>query len=114
MVVPGDPAASELIAVLRYDGAVQMPPKGKLAPSEIATLEEWVRRGAYFPNDNALTSDVARAAIEPPWSFRPIVASPSPPVADELWCRNDIDRFVLARLEAAGLAPAPEADRRTL
>ncbi len=114
VVVPGDPAASELIAVLRYDGAVQMPPKGKLAPSEIATLEEWVRRGAYFPNDNALTSDVARAAIEPPWSFRPIVASPSPPVADELWCRNDIDRFVLARLEAAGLAPAPEADRRTL
>ena len=48
------------------------------------------------------------------WSYQPI-ANPAPPaVADPAWCRNDIDRFVLARLEGAGLHPAPEADRLTL
>ena len=114
VVVPGDPAASELIAVLRYDGLVQMPPKGKLAPADIATLEEWVRRGAYFPDDGAVIPNSDAAARALPWSFEPVRRVQAPEVRDELWCRNDIDRFVLARLEAAGLAPAPEADRRTL
>ena len=114
VVVPGDPAASELIAVLHYDGVVQMPPKGKLAPADIAMLEEWVRRGAYFPESGAAVSNVDDAPRELPWSFERVEPEVPPDVQDELWCRNDIDRFVLARLEAAGLAPAPEADRRTL
>jgi len=113
-VVPGDPAASELIAALRYDGLVQMPPKGKLAAADIATLEEWVRRGAYFPDGGAAASNSDDVVRERPWSFEPVQRAQAPQVRDELWCRNDIDRFVLARLEAAGLAPAPEADRRTL
>ncbi|MFM1822290.1 MAG: hypothetical protein RI967_556 [Planctomycetota bacterium] len=48
------------------------------------------------------------------WAYQPI-ARPEPPAPrDTAWPRNDLDRFVLAELEANGLAPAPEADRRTL
>src|SRR5687768_18499891 len=48
------------------------------------------------------------------WSFRP-VADPAPPqVNDNGWSRNEIDRFVFARLESEGLSPSPEADRATL
>ncbi len=113
-VVPGDPAASELVRALHYDGLVQMPPKGKLAPSDIATLEEWVRRGAFYPEGAPASGTANSAAREPLWSFQALETPQPPEVRDDLWCRNDLDRFVLARLEAELLAPAPEADRRTL
>jgi hypothetical protein len=48
------------------------------------------------------------------WSFQPVKEAPVPAVHDAAWCRNPIDQFILARLEAEGLTPAPEADRRTL
>ena len=48
------------------------------------------------------------------WSYRPISDAPPPTVGNEAWVRNDIDRFILAGLEAKGLAPAPEADRVAL
>ena len=48
------------------------------------------------------------------WSLRPVGRPELPAVRDEKWCRNPVDRFVLARLEGAGLTPSPEADRRTL
>jgi hypothetical protein len=48
------------------------------------------------------------------WAYRPIEHPSVPDVDDEAWCRNDIDRFVLASLESNGLAPAPQASRETL
>jgi len=48
------------------------------------------------------------------WSLRPVTRPAVPEVTDEAWPRSPVDRFVLARLEAAGLTPAPEADPRTL
>src|SRR5262249_14197665 len=48
------------------------------------------------------------------WAFRPVRASPPPAVQDPAWPRTSVDRFILARLEARGLAPSPAADRRTL
>ena len=47
------------------------------------------------------------------WAFRPPADPAPPPVRDARWPRDPLDRFVLARLEEAGLAPAPPADRRT-
>ena len=49
-----------------------------------------------------------------PWSFQPLQRSEPPPVRNTAWPRNRIDRYILARLEAAGLQPAPPADTRTL
>lgn len=48
------------------------------------------------------------------WSLRPVALVDPPAVANPSWARNDVDRFILSRLDADGLTPAPEADRRTL
>lgn len=48
------------------------------------------------------------------WSFRPASRQSLPVVKNEKWARNPIDLFILAKLEAEGLSPSPEADRRTL
>ena len=48
-IVPGKPDDSSLIGAIRYEGDVQMPPKKKLKSDEIATLTDWVKRGAFGP-----------------------------------------------------------------
>lgn len=119
-VVPGDPDRSLLIRAIRHDDPdLQMPPNGRLTSSEIGTLEKWVRAGMPTPPDesrDAAAGGPARPAIDPGewWSFRPARKPDVPAVRDESWPRNAIDSFILARLEAAGIRPAPEADRRTL
>ncbi len=62
----------------------------------------------------AAASQAAFAAEPALWSLRKPARPELPPVKDERWQRNPIDRFILAALEAAGLFPSPEADRRTL
>ncbi|HBB73161.1 MAG TPA: hypothetical protein DC048_01805 [Planctomycetaceae bacterium] len=113
----GRPDDSLLIHAVRYDGDLQMPPDGKLPAAAIATLEEWVRRGLPWPDDGgparAEAFDIARRTAEH-WCWQPPRASPPPAVTRAEWCRDDIDRFVLARLESAGLTPADEAPRATL
>ena len=108
-----------MIDAINY-GELRMPPKSKLSADEIAVLTLWVERGAPWPADRNAASTgptkafdlAARAKAQ--WSFQP-VADPAPPaVSDPRWPINPIDRFVLARLEAAGLKPATEADRTTL
>ena len=118
-IVPGDPDASLLMKALHYgDPDTGMPPKGKLSDAQIADMAEWIRRGAPDPRGSEaarpLTGGDALANRDH-WAFVPppaVVPVPEPRTPN--WTRNDIDRFVLARLEAEGLAPAPEADRRTL
>ncbi|MFM7043709.1 MAG: DUF1549 domain-containing protein, partial [Planctomycetaceae bacterium] len=113
----GRPDDSLLIHAVRYDGDLQMPPDGKLPAAAVATLEEWVRRGLPWPDDGgpvrAEAFDISRRTAEH-WCWQPPRASPPPAVTRADWCRDDIDRFVLARLEAAGLAAAAEASRGVL
>jgi hypothetical protein len=118
--VPGKPDESPLIEAIRYqDEFLRMPPKTPLPPEQVADFEAWVKMGAPDPRD-------APAAAKPPvdridiekardfWSFRPVADPPVPAVQDPAWPKNDVDRFVLARLEAVGLAPVPVADKPTL
>ncbi|HEV2472988.1 MAG TPA: PSD1 and planctomycete cytochrome C domain-containing protein [Chthonomonadales bacterium] len=119
-IVLADPAHSRLIQAVQYNGALKMPPDGKLKPAEIEALTVWVKMGAPWP---AVTSAqpaaaagkyVITAAQRSFWSFRP-VKLPAPPAVKNIgWCRNPVDRFILSKLESKGLQPAPEADRRTL
>jgi len=122
VAVAGKPDESLLVKVVRYDGDLQMPPDGKLPAAAIETIEEWVRRGLPWPDDakaagTATTGveafDIAKRKAEH-WCWQPPQVGAMPPVSQAAWCRNDIDRFVLARLESAGLEPAAEASRETL
>lgn len=118
-VVPGRPDDSLLIDAVNYGEIVQMPPKSKLKASEIAALTRWVASGAPWPGGEVAslplkvkTFDLGQRAEH--WSFQALRRVEPPPVNDASWPKTPVDRFVLARLEAKGLKPAPDADRRTL
>ena len=117
VAVAGRPDDSLLVKVVRYDGDLQMPPDGRLSDAAIRTIEEWVRRGLPWPDDGKAAAgggfDLAKRRAEH-WCWRAPERAAAPPVTQAAWCRGDIDRFVLARLEAAGLAPAAEASREVL
>jgi hypothetical protein len=117
VAVAGHPDASLLVKVVRYDGDLQMPPDGKLPADAIRTIEEWVRRGLPWPDDGKQATiaafDIAARKAEH-WCWHPPQAVAPPAVKNVGWCRNDIDRFTLARLEAAGLEPTSEAPREVL
>ncbi|MBI1375697.1 MAG: DUF1549 domain-containing protein [Phycisphaera sp.] len=111
-IVPGDPTKGSLLPRVRGDDPDDiMPPKGKpLAKEQIALLTKWIAAGADWPRDGAKP---APRKLDH-WSFKPITRPDAPAVKHAAWVRNPIDAFVLARLEAAGLTPSPEADRHTL
>ena len=70
--------------------------------------------GAHTADAHAAPRTIDLEKAREWWSYRPIADAPPPAVRDAAWVRNDIDRFILARLEADGLVPAPEADRVAL
>ncbi len=112
-LVAGDLKHSLLIEAVRYTNPdLQMPPKERLTKEQVATLETWVAMGAPDPRG----ADVAKAALKGAefWSFRRPKDVAPPAVKDGAWVRTAVDSFILAKLEAKGLRPAKEADRRTL
>jgi mono/diheme cytochrome c family protein len=122
VVVAGDPDHSRLIAAIHYDGALKMPPAGRLSAAEVETLTAWVKAGAVWPA--ASLPHVATPAKSSPygihperrnfWAFLPVRRPAIPTVKQRSWVKTQLDAFVLAKLEAKGLQPAAQADRRTL
>lgn len=125
-IVVGDPKKSLLIGAINHSDQLQMPPKQKLSREEIAAIAQWVEMGAPWPN-SAPATELVKAETPAPnspveygeaeksfWAFQPAVKLDSPPVQNEGWVQSPIDRFILAKLEAAQLKPAPAADKRTL
>jgi hypothetical protein len=115
-IVPGKPDESLLLEALRHDG-IEMPPKSKLPDPVIADFARWVEIGA--PDPRIGKAAPARAGIDLEagrafWSYQPPRRHTPPAVADAGWPRTDIDRFLLAALEARGLKPVADADRATL
>ncbi|HZW31081.1 MAG TPA: PSD1 and planctomycete cytochrome C domain-containing protein [Isosphaeraceae bacterium] len=119
-IVPGDPESSLLIQAIRYhDEALRMPPKGRLAPEQVAAFESWVKRGAPAPDTAPVpgTHEATKPAATGPaspsdhWSFRP-PREPAVPARDP--AESPIDAFLRLALKKAGLPVAPPADRRTL
>jgi hypothetical protein len=111
-----DPDKSLILQAIRYsDEDLQMPPKHRLAQDVIANFEKWVRMGAPDPRDGeAPKSNIDFVAAREFWSFKPVQNPNAPEVKDTAWVRNDVDRFILAKLEAAGMKPNSSADRRAL
>jgi len=119
---PGNPEESSLIHAIRYEG-YEMPPEGQLKAEEIKSLEHWVKLGMPWPEGDAETAaplsfdELLVEHRKTHWSYQPIT-DPAPPSVEPVdgkdWPRNALDHFVLARLQAAGMSPSPEADKRTL
>lgn len=116
-----DPESSRLLAAVRYEGQVKMPPTGKLPEEEIDALTRWVKRGAPWPDADvkAVTPDhgsgpqwTERQTSH--WAFQPVQPHEPPTTRNADWAQSPIDRFILARLEEQGLSPSPRADKLTL
>src|SRR5687767_8861686 len=104
-VVPGKPDDSVLyMRITSDDDDYRMPHKKsnkKLTEKQIATIKQWIEEGADW---------------KPHWAYVPPVRPevPAPALKDRAWPRNAIDQFTAATMAEHGLAPSPEADRRTL
>ncbi len=102
-ITKGQPDKSPLYQrLITTDEDDIMPPKKEhkdLKPEQIALIKKWIEQGAPW---------------QPHWSFIKPERAPLPAVNNDTWMKNPIDRFVLAKLDQAGLSPAPEADRPTL
>ena len=117
LLVAGKPEESLLIEAILYEG-MEMPPKGRLAETDIAELTQWVRRGAHFPpaadhvvrTNNSIDFEEGRQF----WSFQPVREQPLPEVADANWPQTRVDSFIMEAMQREGLTPAPRADRATL
>ena len=120
-LVPGQPDRSLIIKAMRFtDPNLQMPPKEKVPDSVLADFENWVRMGAPDPrtgkNAAVLKTDEDLQKAKKHWAFQPVVKAqpPTPKAHLKSWIQNDIDLFVLAKLEEKGLFPSPIADKWTL
>lgn len=102
-IVPGQPEKSMLVARINSSDKdeIMPPPEShkSLKPAEIDLLTRWIKEGATY---------------SAPWAYVAPQKYPEPAVKDAAWPANWVDRFVLSRLEADGLAPSPQADRVTL
>jgi hypothetical protein len=119
-IVPGRPDESLLLRAIGYrDEDLQMPPKGKLPDAVVSDFEVWIRMGAPDPRTAPASSPSGHPSADLAWarqfwSFRPPKKSDPPAVKRTDWPRGAIDRFLLAALEARGLAPVADADRPRL
>ncbi|MBL9117483.1 MAG: PSD1 domain-containing protein [Verrucomicrobiaceae bacterium] len=119
-VVPGDPTSSSIYeALLWTNDDMQMPPKERLPADVVANFKKWIEMGAPDPRQSTGAPAAGKRTINidegrKHWAFtKPVKASP-PPIKDENWANNDIDRWIMASLEKNQLQPAPDADRVTL
>ncbi len=111
---PGQPDGSELVLAIRRTGDLKMPPSRKLKPADVDALTKWVRTGLYWPKD-VIGQPHDSQSRPPHWAFQPVRQPAVPHVEDQdHWASSPIDRFILAKLNEAGLQPSPTADRRTL
>jgi len=120
VMVPGDPDQSLLIQAVRYEG-FQMPPRSKMPDAEIVILARWIKDGAPWPADMESSTVATQKTAFPleeriaaHWAWKKIEQPAVPTVKQTGWATGDSDHFLLARMEAAGIAPAPDADRRAI
>jgi hypothetical protein len=117
-IVPGDPDKSLLIMAVRYmDPDLQMPPNNaKLSDEQVNDLVSWVRMGAPDPRTTRPAGNAVAygGSGKNHWAFKPVTKPVPPAVKNEPWVKNDVDRFVLAKLESNGMTANGPADKRTL
>ena len=129
-VVAGHPEESLLIQAIGYQNPLlKMPPNAKLKNADIEALAAWIKAGVVWPaakgtapestpTSSATPNNSGDYTIKPEqrafWSYQPVRKPAIPAVKDMSWPKNEIDRFILAKLEAQDLKPVRAAERRTL
>ena len=104
---------SSLIKAINWDGDVHMPEKKKLSDEQIAIFTQWFEMGVPDPRE-AGDKVIKNTKKKEYWSFQPVVKPKVPFVKNESWCYNNVDRFVLAKLEEKEIIPAVTAHKETL
>jgi len=116
--VPGKPEESLLVEAVRYKDVRRMPPDAKLSDRQVEVLERWVKLGVPWPGAQASPGRDAGFIITDKqrqfWSFQPLKPVGVPVPHNKDWARSDVDRFILAALEAKDITPAKAADKRNL
>jgi hypothetical protein len=116
VIVPNKPNESLLISALRYESN-EMPPSGKLPEPIINDFVKWISLGAPDPRMEQRAGenkDKSKADPRDHWAYKQPQRTSPPKVAHATWARSDIDRFILARLEADHLSPSPAAAPRVI
>jgi len=119
VIEPGKPQSSLLLESVSYSNPkLRMPPKYKLSAEEIDDLETWIEMGAPDPRS---ASNVAKKSYaidwdsgKKYWSYQPPQFPKLPQVDNQQWPRDDLDRFILAKQEAAQIQPTRDANRFAL
>ena len=119
-IVAGDDQSLLLKAIEYDDISLEMPPRGKLPEKTIAAFRSWILSGAFDPRSNGSPVDgkqVGTPTIEEGkqfWAFQAVQATAVPELKKPDWPKNDVDRFVLARLEEKGITPVADATKESL
>ncbi|MCC9602911.1 PSD1 and planctomycete cytochrome C domain-containing protein [Stieleria sp. JC731] len=119
-IMVGDPDKSLIMDAVRYteERVMGMPPDSRLSDDEIKDLQRWIAGGAYDPRQSTQTTSRRpkfdlQERVDQHWSWQPIESPTPPAIENDDWSRDDIDRFVLAKLRAANIHPAKDADPLT-
>jgi len=113
IAIAGEPEQGKLLKALRQDGDLKMPPKEKLPAEKIDAFAAWIKLGLPWPAEKELPPAMTlEEQAKTHWAFQPIVKPSVPSVQTAAWPANDVDKFILAKLESQQLTPAPPADRR--
>lgn len=120
VVREGKADESLLIKAISYRDELRMPPRKQLSADEVHQVKAWINRGMPWPGGSIGTvqenpsASVLTDEKRKWWSFQPVARTSPPAVKNTAWIKNDVDRFILAKLEANQLTPSAPADRRTL
>jgi hypothetical protein len=111
--IPGKPADSTLLKAVRHQqGLEKMPPDGKLSDRQIAIFERWIQLGLPWTEPSPNSKPTAKETAF--WAFQPVKVVPAPRTVGTGWALTEVDRYILAGIEAKGLKPAARADRAAL
>ncbi|QDU51580.1 PSD1 and planctomycete cytochrome C domain-containing protein [Gimesia panareensis] len=116
-VIPRQPARSLLFQMISgtHPDKIVMPPEGeRLSVREIALIRDWIQQGASWPEKLVISTETKNKSQENHWAFQPITKPELPQLKQNNWCRNEIDYFILHRLEQEQISPAATADPTTL
>src|SRR5262249_39569272 len=115
------PEDSRILKALNHEDGFDMPPRPapKLAAPDIEAITKWVKAGIPGIDDKKMVASGKKgftitAADRGYWAYKPLQRPAVPTVKNKAWVKNPVDAFILARIEAKGLSPAPPADRQSL